>query len=402
MKRINFLLIPLVAFALLSFGATPAHAINLPFKDLWESVKCVTDIDCTVQAAGWAAGNFIVHNIVGKDFEMTSTADIGKMVRGEWDQGLASAVGEIGALAYTFPPIHVGDYVRSEFADNILNNPVEAQDTAGEKALNPIQEIWSKMRDIAYGLFAVVMVAIGFMIMLRKEISPRVVITFTSALPKVLLGLILITFSYPIMALIIDIGAVFFSQVVLQIMKGLFSSGTILKGGLAFAVSAVASIFAGALFGGIVGAGVASFTGLGLFVIFGVAVIVLAGMALFRAIMAYGWLIVYTVFSPLLFLFGTLPGQEGSIVNLFKKVFAKTLVFPLVLFFMLLGLSLATTEFVKAGESLLEGNLGGYFSGVFTGQSLLGVILGMLMLAAAFKAPALIEETLGTGVKKKK
>ena len=95
MRQIKFLLVPLVVFALLSFGAAPAHAIDLPFKDLWESVKCVTDIDCTVQAAGTAAGNFIVHNIVGQDFEDTSTADIGKMVRGEWDQGLAAAVGKV-------------------------------------------------------------------------------------------------------------------------------------------------------------------------------------------------------------------------------------------------------------------------------------------------------------------
>jgi len=69
----------------------------------------------------------------------------------------------------------------------------------------PVQTLWAAMRDITYGLLVIVTVILAFMIMFRVKLSPQTVITVQSALPKVILTIILITFSYAIAGLLIDL-----------------------------------------------------------------------------------------------------------------------------------------------------------------------------------------------------
>jgi hypothetical protein len=401
-RNLKLFLIPLLTLLIFTAEATNAYALDLwPFNDLWNSVKCVADIDCTIQTASTAAGNFIVHVAVDKDFEELKEYDVQSMIDGTWDKGLASAVGKTGGLAYNFPPVHFGDYIKTELADNLLNNPVQAQ-SVGTEALSPIQEIWTRMRDVAYGLFAIVMVALGIMIIFQKEISPRVVVTFTNALPKILTGLILITFSYPIIALIIDAGAVFGSQLVLTAVSGIFEgTGTVTGSGASAAISSVPTVIIGGFLEGMAAFGIGPLAALITTVIFLLAALVLAGLMIIRVVISYGYLIVYTIFSPILLLFGTLPGQEGSVANLFKNILSKTLVFPAVLFFALLGVYFIKATWEGVASNFFEGNFGNVISGAVTTQGILGAILALLMLVAAFKAPSLIDNAIGVGKTKK-
>jgi hypothetical protein len=48
------------------------------------------------------------------------------------------------------------------------------------------------------------MIAIGFMVMLRKKIDPKTVVTVQNALPRIVVALLLITFSYAIVGIMID------------------------------------------------------------------------------------------------------------------------------------------------------------------------------------------------------
>ncbi|NIT03684.1 hypothetical protein GTO10_02005 [Candidatus Saccharibacteria bacterium] len=404
MKKLKLLLIPLITLALFGFKAAPAHAIDLwPFDDLWEKAKCITNINCTVRAAGVSAMNFVSYTTVGEDFDEVSIGDINKMVRGDWDQGLVAAVGRMGGLAYTFPPVDLGEYVRGELADNLLNTPVRAQETLGQGALTPIREVWSGMRNVAYGLFVIVVVVIGLMIILQKEISPRVVVTFTNALPKILLGLVLITFSYPIIALIIDVGAVFTSNLVLTAISEAFGTITAdLVGGagsIAASLSPAPAMITGVFLGGLEGLAEvqSALSSLVLLAIFAVAAVVLLGLTFIRVLIAYGYILIYTVFSPILLLFGSLPGQEGSITNFFKNVTAKTLVFPVVLFFLYLGVGLAVGTAASATEriqNVISGTYGDLAGGVFGAQGVIGGVLALIMIAAAFKAPSMVEDAL--------
>lgn len=74
----------------------------------------------------------------------------------------------------------------------------------GLAAISPLINIWKVFRDVSYFLLVVVLIAIGFMIMLRMKLNPQTVISVENALPKIVVSLILITFSFPIAGFLID------------------------------------------------------------------------------------------------------------------------------------------------------------------------------------------------------
>jgi hypothetical protein len=95
-----------------------------------------------------------------------------------------------------------------------------AAEGIGFAAIKPFMNIWKVFRDISYMLLVLVLIAIGFMIMFRAKINPQTVISVENSLPKIVVALLLITFSFPIAGFLIDlmyisigIIAVFFSNV---------------------------------------------------------------------------------------------------------------------------------------------------------------------------------------------
>lgn len=86
----------------------------------------------------------------------------------------------------------------------------------GFTALEPILPLWRAARNISYALFAFVVVILSFMIMFRVKLSPQVVVTVQSALPKLVLAIILVTFSYAIAGLMVDL---------MYVIIGFFSLG---------------------------------------------------------------------------------------------------------------------------------------------------------------------------------
>lgn len=96
-------------------------------------------------------------------------------------------------------------YVKGSLENFSLIPTAHAQTVGfGFNALSPIQNLWRAFRDIAFGLFVIVAVVFAFMIMFRVKISPQVVITVQSAIPKMVLSLILVTFSYAIAGFLVD------------------------------------------------------------------------------------------------------------------------------------------------------------------------------------------------------
>lgn len=79
---------------------------------------------------------------------------------------------------------------------------------SGNSVIEPILKLWQLTRNIAYFGFILIFIAIGFMIMFRQKLNPQTVISAQNALPGVVVALILVTFSYFIAALIIDLGFV--------------------------------------------------------------------------------------------------------------------------------------------------------------------------------------------------
>jgi hypothetical protein len=75
----------------------------------------------------------------------------------------------------------------------------------GFDALKPVQNMWKATRDVAFGLFVLAAIIFAFMIMFRVKISPQVVISVQSAIPKLIIALILVTFSYAIAGFLVDL-----------------------------------------------------------------------------------------------------------------------------------------------------------------------------------------------------
>jgi len=70
---------------------------------------------------------------------------------------------------------------------------------------NSVVGLWRIARNISFSFLVIAIVVIAFMIMFRVKINPQTVISIQSALPKLILTLILITFSYAIAGFAIDL-----------------------------------------------------------------------------------------------------------------------------------------------------------------------------------------------------
>lgn len=75
----------------------------------------------------------------------------------------------------------------------------------GAASLVTVAPLWDAFRKIAYLVLVLIMVAIGFMIMFRMKLNPQTVIGVENALPRIVIALLLITFSFAIVGFAVDI-----------------------------------------------------------------------------------------------------------------------------------------------------------------------------------------------------
>lgn len=119
-----------------------------------------------------------------------------------------SSVQNVGLLSLVFAdrPLSGVTYVKGVIKNFNLVPTAHAQTPGfGFGVLSPIQDMWRGVRDISFGLFVIVAIVFSFMIMFRVKISPQVVITVQSAIPKIIIALILVTFSYAIAGFLVDL-----------------------------------------------------------------------------------------------------------------------------------------------------------------------------------------------------
>lgn len=113
---------------------------------------------------------------------------------------LAQAIGTI----YQYPPASGIAYGYDLLQNAGLVKPAFAQGI-GFAGLLPLLPVWKIARNISYTILIIVMVVIGFMIIFRMKIDPKTVISLQAALPKIIITLLLITFSYAIAGFMIDL-----------------------------------------------------------------------------------------------------------------------------------------------------------------------------------------------------
>lgn len=330
--------------------------------------------------------NGIVNDLISKG----NTAVGGCVTDGcENDPELASGAlqSTSKAIAWTFnQPADTRMFIADMLQDFGIAQPAHAQGL-GFSALTPILEIWKIFRNIAYVIFVLIMLVIGFAIMFRKNLGGQAEVTVQQALPKIVVALLMVTFSYAIAGLLIDIMyiAMFFlitvfgasglidtqlvntagggvlSQNIFQVFWGLISQGFATKTGEVVSLT-IESMFAG-------GGGIVEFIGgriggfivgaLATLVIF-VALLIAMFKTLFGLIKVYVEIILSIVFAPLILALGAI--QSNAFGNWVKSLAVNLATFPVLLVFILVGYMFIGTTSRSTTQNQIVGTAHAQFS----------------------------------------
>lgn len=125
--------------------------------------------------------------------------------RDKYGGGAMNTMNILMASLYGNPPASSLEY----FADlgknlGIAPKTAYAQGT-GFGGLRSLLPLWKQFRNVAYSFFVIFFIGIGLAIMFRLKIDPKTVISIQNALPRIIIALILVTFSYAIAGLLIDL-----------------------------------------------------------------------------------------------------------------------------------------------------------------------------------------------------
>lgn len=348
--------------------------------------------------------------------------------------GIVGSVASLITKTYSNPPASSIDYiahVNQNLKDKrIVSDAIAADEGIGFVGLSPVLQLWKMVRNIAYFFFIILFIVIGFAIMFRVKINPQTVIGIQTVLPKFIALLLLITFSYAIVGLLIDL-----MYLVFFLIMGLFESNNIINQNNAFVAMSTGrfglllSFITNGITAGLVGVGSVISLILGVPMVVGlaanVAIGVLGGWILnvivilavliayvkmfFTLIKSYIGIILKLIFSPIILLGGVFPGSN-TIGGWFRGLIADLSVFPttmvclvLAYFFMVQGLQIPGA--VQNTEGAFSGAM--KITGYITAPPILspwGVagqdshvifpILGLALLLMASKYAEMIKDAL--------
>jgi len=215
------------------------------------------------------------------------------------------------------------------------------------------------------------------MIMFRNKVGGQTVVTIGNAIPKVVVGLVLVTFSFAIAGLILDVAGIFMRVLagildsnvqihnIFKLLGGTFGwGGGLTTGGIG--IAGLVLVLTGALgpLGPIL-----------LLIALGLLLIILFGAIKlwFTLVKAYFSLLINVVVAPLAIMAGSIPGNEAMTVNVFKSMLRNALVFPLA--FAIVNLPYFLVE--RGNRVRLE------FPETVFGTTTMGDTIGPIMLAIA-------------------
>jgi hypothetical protein len=263
-----------------------------------------------------------------------------------------------------------------------------------------ILEVWEKVRNATYALSVVVLVIIGFMIMFRLPIDPRTVVGAQNTLPRIVLALILITFSFAIAGLMID-----FTRLASSFLHSFLPSFSFFEGVsgiipllVSFLTLMGAVVGAGALIGGgVPGAFVAGVIFLLLALIVAIGLLVVTFVILYKLLYRLVIFLLLTMFAPLFFLAGALPGGEKFIIGWFKRGAASLLSIVAISFIINLALAVGWSGLGRFDLSLASSEVPLLGAGLFMqffSWAFAAPIIGLVLYTTATKVPDIIDELL--------
>src|SRR3989344_7084788 len=324
--------------------------VDVPMQILtehtWDEVIDCMKMDLGTDASGAVdysrlkSGEFYIKN--GRKVIGINHADSTKCTLGMLDNKSARGSGSVLAIATVMGnavqqkdvlPINLALFFRDEIKDvPIVGNRVYAAGATYDIPLETmVLELWKLARNASYAILSIIMIVIGMMIMVRKKVNPQLIVTVENAIPRVILGVFLITFSYPIGATIISLIEPFkrLGDGILNSMAASLNPvGALGAGAIAVLVwlmlmSVIAAIISGGA-GLPVIVGVGAGAGIVMIIVF-VIYLVVCAIAFFKTLLIMIRMIMATITAPFTFAIGTIPGKEEVVTNWFKLMFARAL-----------------------------------------------------------------------------
>jgi hypothetical protein len=134
--------------------------------------------------------------------------------------GAIGFMGTMIASLYT-PPLHTGDYFQNLAQNFGITKKTYAQAMGtGFQGIIPFINVWIAFRNIVYLLLVIIFAVIGLGIMLRIKIDPRTVMTIQNQIPKIIIGILAVTFSFAIAGFLIDMMWVF-TYLIYSVISGI-------------------------------------------------------------------------------------------------------------------------------------------------------------------------------------
>lgn len=248
---------------------------------------------------------------------------------------------------------------------------------------NIILELWKKARNVANILAVVALVIVGFLIMIRMPLGPRAVVTAQAALPRIALALILITFSYAISGLMIDI-----TKMAAGIINNMITIewANVGMAALGFiGLTTLGSILLGA------SGGAAVLIVLGLALIILIITLVVFVMIIFKLLTRYVTFLLLTIFAPFFFLLGAIPGMEGAIFAWFRRSLAALVAIPAVALILRLSIAIGFSGFGDVPVVDIDTLVGSDLE-QFIGWFALAPIVGLGLFFFATKVPEVVDQ----------
>lgn len=370
--------------------------------------------------------------------------------------GAIGGISSIMVAMYNNPPTSTQEYLADigsnlGLVDKAYAEGIGGVGGSGDSILQPVLNMWKVFRNIAYLLFILVFMAVGIMIMLRRRLNPQTVISVQAALPGLVIGLVLVTFSYFIAALIIDFsfvgmkvvafifeqsglpniiqeGHVVFSTLspsqlasngnifqlwwtfianksliqniinpltqyfdVTSTVTGFFDSNV--TGGAGVNIFGIV-INPAAIVGGLTGyvTQAVGFTiGILVAAIIIIALLIQMLRLLWALVSAYITILIFSIMGPLLITIGSIPGRGGTITYWWKTLLGNVLIFPAVFFaFLFAGMFLANASTNGAGQFTTTLPL---FAGIQI--PVLKAIIGYGIVLGAPAIPGMVKKALG-------
>lgn len=207
---ISLFLIPFTAFAQTStssalpatISATSPAYTDLLVHNMFHTFSCLT-----------IGGSIIGQPCVTYQLQKNAQGvlqSVPALTQVDTSGGVLGTMTSLVGTLFANRPVRSIDYLASVGQGLGIVKEAHAQGVvgSGNAVLNPVISLWQVSRNISYLILIIIFIVIGLMVMFRQRINPQTVITAQAALPGLVIGLILISLSYFLAGLIVDVSFV--------------------------------------------------------------------------------------------------------------------------------------------------------------------------------------------------